>query len=102
MMLEKAGHDVWEAANGIEALESYRLQPADLAIIDIIMPEKEGIETIMDLRRKYPDTKIIAISGTGLESPFLIMSKHLGADYIIDKPFTEKEIMGGIEEIMEV
>lgn len=99
--LEIEGHKVLEAANGIEALESYRKDPSDVILIDIIMPEKEGIETIMEFRHINPDIKIIAMSGKGLDSPYLVMAKHLGANYILDKPFSQKELSGLINLLID-
>ena len=62
-MLERIGYDVFDAPDGKEGLDFYRNTPVDLVITDILMPEKEGIQTIMELRREFPDVKIIAISG---------------------------------------
>jgi YesN/AraC family two-component response regulator len=62
-MLEKAGHEVDVALNGREGMEIFEINKPDLLITDIIMPQKEGLETILELRRKYPELKIIAISG---------------------------------------
>lgn len=99
--LESAEYEVLEAVNGLEAIEIYKKTPTDLVIIDIIMPEKEGIETIIELRRNYPDIKLIAISGFGEESPYLMMAKHLGADFILDKPFSLEEILDKVQVLVE-
>lgn len=85
--LEIAGHKVLEAGNGREALESFEENPSDVVIIDLVMPEKEGIETIIEFRQNFPDVKIIAMSGSGENSPHLEMARHLGANAILDKPF---------------
>lgn len=100
-VLESAGYRVQVAINGIEAIEAFNREPADLIIMDIIMPEKEGIETIIELRQSYSDIKIIAISGSGEESPYLMMAKHLGADYILDKPFSPDELIDTIEMLLK-
>lgn len=68
-MLERAGYEVTDAPNGKVAMKLYREQPADLIITDLIMPGKEGIETIIELRRDFPEVKIIAISGGGRIAP---------------------------------
>lgn len=99
--LEIAGHEVVEAGNGNEALKIYSKDQTDVVIIDIMMPEKEGIETIMELRRDYPKTNIIAMSGHGLNSPYLLMAKHLGANYILDKPFYVEELIKILDEILK-
>lgn len=98
--LELKGYKVMEAGNGMEALENYQKHPADLIIIDIIMPEKEGIETIVEFRRTYPDIKIIAMSGAGFNNPYLTIAKHLGADRILDKPFSSEELTHTVEKLL--
>lgn len=100
-IFESVGYRVQEATNGIEAIEAYNLEPADLVIMDIIMPEKEGIETILELRQMYSNIKIIAISGSGEESPYLMMAKHLGADYILDKPFSPEELIDTVRKLLK-
>jgi CheY-like chemotaxis protein len=93
-MLEKTGHQVFEAANGIEALCAFEKHEANLVIIDIIMPEKEGIETIMELRQRKPGLKIIAMSGGGRtgNTQYLHLAKSFGANNILPKPFKMGEV----------
>jgi CheY-like chemotaxis protein len=103
IVLESEGHVVREAQDGDEALESYSRQPADLVITDLLMPGKEGIETIMELRQSYPEVKIIAMSGrinSGRESN-LEAAKLLGADYILAKPFSNRDIVNAVDKILE-
>ena len=64
-MLDRHGFSVREAANGLEGLKLMRELPVPLVVTDLIMPEMEGIETIRHLRRLYPDTKVVAMSGGG-------------------------------------
>ncbi|MDT8375177.1 MAG: response regulator [Mariprofundaceae bacterium] len=101
-MLERAGHTVVEAADGRQGEYLYRQQPADLIITDIFMPEQEGIETIIAMKRKYPDVKIIAVSGGGRNDGlrFLNQAEHLGADRIFEKPFERQELLHAITEIL--
>ena len=63
--LDRTGHEVEEASNGVEGMNVYRAKPADLIITDLVMPDQEGLETIMQLRREYTDARIVAISGGG-------------------------------------
>ena len=70
--LESNGYEVATATNGLDGLERFRSAPADVVVTDILMPEKEGIETIIELRRDHPEVKIIAISGV-----FIAKSKYL-------------------------
>src|SRR5262245_34480726 len=61
--LQSAGHEVTMAANGNQGLEVQCAKPASLIITDLLMPEKDGLETIIDFRRGFPKVPIIAISG---------------------------------------
>ena len=100
--LERDGYDVADAPNGKEGIRLYRENPADLVITDIIMPEKEGIETIMDLRREFPEVKIIAMSGGGRIGPedYLNMAKGLGAQRTLTKPLERDELLKMVMELI--
>jgi CheY-like chemotaxis protein len=101
-MLEKAGHEVDVALNGKEGMTIFERNKPDLLITDIIMPEKEGLETIFELRRKYPDLKIIAISGGGRIGPdgYLPGAKLLGANAVFTKPLIPKEFLQTISDLL--
>ncbi len=101
-MLERKGHEVFEAADGVEGLKINREHPADLIITDIIMPEKEGIETIKELRREFPAVKIIAMSGGGRIGPesYLKMAKGFGAARTFTKPIDQNELVDVVAEIL--
>jgi PAS domain S-box-containing protein len=100
--LEHAGYDVADAPNGKEGIRLYRENPADLVITDIIMPEKEGIETIRELKRDFPEVKIIAISGGGRIGPdsYLKMAKGLGAQRTLTKPLERDELLKTVRELI--
>ncbi len=100
-VLERVGHDVSEAENGEIGIQTYRDQDIDLVVTDIIMPEKGGIDTIMDLRRDYPKVKIIAVSGGGMcgDVSYLDMAIGVGADRAIGKPFVLDEFLAAVEEL---
>jgi DNA-binding response OmpR family regulator len=101
-MLEKAGHKVDIALNGREGMELFEKNKPDLLITDIIMPEKEGLETILELRKKYPELKIIAISGGGRIGPggYLPSAKLFGANMIFQKPLVQKEFMDAVSLLL--
>jgi DNA-binding response OmpR family regulator len=101
-MLEKAGHEVDMALNGKDGMILFEQNKPDLLITDIIMPEKEGLETIFELRQKYPDLKIIAISGGGRISPegYLPGAKLLGADMVFQKPLDQKEFVQAVATLL--
>lgn len=102
VILEKAGYRVTEAQNGKVAMKLHRNFPADLIILDLVMPEKEGIETIMELRRDFPDTKIIAITGglKGETEVLLNASKDLGASLAFKKPLDAKTMLEAVKELV--
>ena len=103
-ILEQAGHEVIEAADGCVGVKLYRESPTDLIITDIIMPEKEGLETIMELRRDFPDVKIIAISGGGTaisSSTCLSLAQSLGVAKTVAKPFNKQQLLDSVEEVLE-
>ncbi len=94
--LEQAGYDVQEASNGKQGLERYRAKPADLVIMDILMPDQDGLESIMTLRREFPASRVIAITGgsdmIGILN-FLDVAKMLGARRTLQKPFDMQTLL---------
>ncbi len=102
-ILERAGHNVMDASNGREAITMYKATPADLIITNILMPEKEGLETIQELRRDKPDIKIIAISGGGQIGPadYLEVAKRFGAKKTFSKPFNRKDLLQAVDELLQ-
>ena len=101
--LEGAGYDVEEAPDGVVALERYRAQPADLVMTDIAMPNKDGIETIMDLWREFPEVKIIAVSGSPRASDpktHLEFAAIFGALRTFSKPVDLDELLDAVHELI--
>lgn len=103
-MLEKEDFQVFTAPDGIQgtALFKDNAGQIDLVLTDIIMPDKEGIETIIDLKKTHPDVKIIAMSGGGRIGPqtYLQCAKELGADHAIEKPFSRKTLLDTISRLL--
>jgi len=101
-LLQRAGFDTVTAANGKEGMEVFHTPPVDLVITDIIMPEKDGIETIMDMKRLSPSLKVIAISGGGRSEPedYLHSARLLGADDAIKKPFNNDDILDSVRALL--
>jgi len=93
--LKKEGHEVIEAEDGEEGIEKYREDPADLIITDIIMPNKEGFETIKDLNNEFPDAKIVAMSGGGKNSSenYLDIAKKFNVVDVFEKSFEWEEML---------
>ncbi len=94
--LSQSGYQVTEARNGKEALQQYRQSPADLVIMDILMPDQDGLESITTLKHEFPNVKIIAITGgsdmIGILN-FLDVAKMLGAHRTLQKPFDMKTLL---------
>lgn len=100
-VLEREGYEVAEAHNGREGLERYQEAPTEVMITDILMPEQEGLETIMTLRRVDPQAKIIAISGGGQTGrmDFLHLAAMLGAQRTLWKPFHPQELIEAVRDL---
>jgi CheY-like chemotaxis protein len=93
--LERAGYVVSEAANGCEGLRLYTSLRPDCVITDLYMPEKEGLESITEMRQHAHRARIIAISG-GVDAylfSFLKAAKQLGADAVLSKPFSAEALL---------
>jgi DNA-binding response OmpR family regulator len=100
--LERAAYEVGVAPDGYAGLKLHRADPADLIITDIVMPEKEGLETIMEFRCHFPGVQIIAISGGGKIGPhdYLHTAKAMGAQKTFSKPFDLQELMTAVRELL--
>lgn len=96
------GHTVIEARNGKEGLALIQSANADLLITDIVMPEMEGLELLMELRKRKPPIKIIAMSGGGRgnAADYLRTAKFMGAAKVLAKPFTNEALLAAINELL--
>jgi len=103
LMLEREGYEVVDASDGIEGIKAYRQKPADLIITDLIMPNKDGIGMIIDLHKEYPDVKIIAMSGGGLNKPegYLKGAKKLGAACTLTKPIDREKMLRAVKNTLK-
>lgn len=102
MMLVSKGFAVQVAVNGVDALKILKHHDFDLVITDLFMPEKDGIETIREIRSQRPDMKIIAISGGvgGVGQECLAITKYLGASATLRKPFDDVTLLGAINTVL--
>jgi DNA-binding response OmpR family regulator len=103
LMLQNAGYIVSAASNGREGLKEFEKRRPDLMVTDIFMPEKEGLETIMDVKKIDPAVKIIAVSGGGRvwNMDSLPMALKLGAHAVLHKPFRQEEILTLIKGLLD-
>ena len=102
LMLSQAGYEVSEAGSGETGVRLFREQPSDLVIVDILMPEKGGLETIVELKRDYPDAKMIGISG-GFQKKTdesHTLADLLGVQRTLSKPFASEELLKAVREVL--
>jgi len=101
-VLEAAGHEITEAPNGLVGIRLFKRSPARLVITNIFMPEKEGIETITELRNDYPDLPILAISGGGSSGGIDVLetAEAFGANATLTKPFDLPSLTGTVEKLL--
>jgi len=100
--LESAGYKTLEASNGADGIKTVKKSNPQIAVVDIIMPDQEGLSTIKELKLKSPATRILAVSGGGLgdASRYLHFASQLGADDTLLKPFRQKEFLERIERLL--
>lgn len=101
-LFAREGYSVEVAADGDEGLRKFATCPARVVVTDLVMPEKEGIETIRALRARDPAVYIIAISGGGRRGnvQFLDLALNLGADAALAKPFTRSQITDLVRDLL--
>jgi CheY-like chemotaxis protein len=103
LMLERAGYTVLEASDGVEGIRCYRQTPADLIITDLIMPNQDGIGMMLELKKEFSSTKIIAMSGGGLNRPegYLQGAQKLGAVCTLSKPINRQELLRAVKDALK-
>ena len=103
-ILEPQGFNIILAENGNRAIEILSKESVDLIITDIIMPDKEGIETIIDIKKKLPNAKIIAMSGGGQlnANSYLSIAQKLGVSATISKPFDPVKFLNTVQNILNI
>lgn len=101
-LFENNNYEIMDACNGKLGVDLFKEYEPDLIITDLIMPEKEGLETIREIRRINPDVKIIAISGGGVNKPemYLDLAKKFGAHHSFAKPVNNKELLLTVKNLL--
>jgi len=104
MMLEAAGHTVVVAEDGVQAPKVLATHPVEVIITDLLMPERDGLEFITEVRKKYPGIKIIAMSGGGhiARDSYLRIAKNFGAHFLLEKPFSQAGVLNAIETVLKI
>ncbi len=100
--LTRAGYEVLEAADGLRCLEVLRTTPVDLVILDIYMPELDGIAVIAQASRDFAHVPILAISGGGTvaRDQTLEIARRLGATRTLSKPFEREELVSAVRDLV--
>ena len=101
-LLAHKGHEILEANDGQTGFDLFQKTKPNLVITDILMPEKEGMQTIREMRKESPDIKIIALSGGGTHPDglgYLQMALDLGANHSFPKPFKNKEFLQVVDTL---
>jgi DNA-binding response OmpR family regulator len=100
--LSKAGYQVIAAGDGVEGLNLFREKNPALVITDIVMPQKEGLQTIIELKQEAPGVKVIAMSGGGryCNADYLKLAKKFGARRTVSKPFMRDELLASVKEVL--
>lgn len=99
-LLERAGHVVQEASQGLEGIRQYRQAPAELVITDLHLPDCDGLEVITTLGQEYPEVKILAVSAQTGNDDALLTSKLFGADAIVQDPFDGEHLLRAVEKLL--
>ena len=102
-VLTRAGHEIIESPDGVDGLRKFHSEAPAVVITDIMMPHRDGIETIREMRETGSTIGIIAISGggRGRGTLYLTLSKEFGADAIIQKPFFPEEITTVLDQLLD-
>ena len=98
-ILEPAEYEVVEATDSETGMEVYRENPPDLIVLDIVMPKRDGVKAIDQLKREFPDARVLAVSGSGIG--YLMMAEEYGAMRTFIKPLNPNEILEAVEELLE-
>jgi DNA-binding response OmpR family regulator len=102
LLLETYGFQVALARDGAQGLAAFRRIEPDLVLTDIVMPNQDGIETILTMRRERPSAKIIAMSGRGSvgNAEYIDIAARLGADAAIPKPLDAAKLIAAVQALM--
>jgi CheY-like chemotaxis protein len=102
LILRAKGHDVVSAADGDEAIDFYRAEPFDLVVLDLLMPRRDGFDTLRTLKAEYPEIRVLVISGAwrvgGRDA--LSYARELGATVALLKPAEPNVVIKAVEEVL--
>ena len=96
-ILTAEGHEVVEASNGVEAIAAYEARKPDVVLMDITMPEMDGLQALREIRAKFPDAKVIMCSALGQESTVIEAIKSGAKDFVV-KPFQPETVLAAVKK----
>lgn len=101
-ILRLAGYAVAGAEHGGDALRELERGRFDAVITDLLMPDKDGVETIRDVKKRFPELKIIAMSGGGhvAKESYLKMAQMFGANALLAKPFSREQLLNTVASVV--
>lgn len=101
-LFEQAGYEVCEAVDGVQGMRLFKQEAPDLVVTDLIMPEKEGIEVIREMKITDPDAKIVAISGGGVGKAYayLSLAQSMGAAHVFEKPLDVNLMLNTVDKML--
>lgn len=102
--LQSVGHTVWHCPSGQAGLKQLEAHPVDLVITDIVMPEQDGLEVVMQLKRSHPELRVILMSGDAPRHAalYLSMGRKLGAVHTLLKPFSMRTLFEAVDKVLGV
>jgi DNA-binding response OmpR family regulator len=102
MILQLEGHEAVVLTKADDAIAMQRAQPAEVLITDIFMPDKDGLETIQQFRREFPEARIIAMSGVGdtQRNTYLFSAREVGAAQVLRKPFEKDALLAAVKLVL--
>ena len=98
-MLRESGYDILEAENGDRAIAQYEAAAPDAVLLDITMPEKDGLEVLREIRASHPDARVIMLTALGQQSIVLQAIKAGARDFIV-KPFEQERVLAALQRAL--
>jgi len=102
-VLERNGHTVFTDSDGVDVLEHLHALDIEIVITDVVMPEQDGIKTLMEIKRNYPDTSVVVVSGGGrIEAgAYLRAVESLQADAVLRKPVSAERLLETVARVQD-
>lgn len=98
-ILSEAGYEVVQAENGLDALDKYKAQRPDAVLMDITMPEMDGLEALTEIRRQDPSARVAMITAMGQQSIVMDAIKRGARDFVV-KPFAPDRVLGAVDKLL--